>query len=200
MSFSPFYQFMASNTPIEMDVLQSLATQVKGGSELCWSGHYPQEQYKGIDFFWLKNSCSLFFQAADAPSVILFTVPKAIFSIDTLNHRLLHLTALGSNSEPVAFTIKADFEDVFVVEFNLPRGESLLTLTFSDYFQEENGGRTLSLPVKSIIKVEEQHYNQMNAQELNFALTTGGVAGQTNANAPDKIADYFIQLMGSSES
>lgn len=199
MNTSPFYQLIATNEYIEMSELQSLATQIKGGNSLSWSGSYPQESYNNINFCWVGKSCSVFFEITKKPAVILLSVPNAIFNKETVNKRLENAMVTGSSGKPVSFNVNVNFPNALVVEFELAVGESSLTIVFSDYFQEDSGGRSLSLAAQSIIKLNKEHYQQMNEQELAFTLATGVVPAQNTKSNPDKVADYFIQLIGGSE-
>lgn len=199
MNTSPFYQLIAANDYIEMNEIQSLATQIKGGNSLSWAGSYPQESYNNIDFYWLGKSCTVFFESIKKPSVMLLAVPNAISNKETVNKRLENAMVTGSSGKPVSFNVNVNFPRVLVIEFELSVGESSLTIVFSDYFQEDSGGRSLSLAAQSIIKLNKEHYQQMNEQELAFTLATGVVPAQNTKSNPDKVADYFIQLIGGNE-
>lgn len=196
----PAYKFIADNMMITIDDLQSIVSQIKKSSDIFWTGNHLKENYNGTTFFWLKDRFDTYIKPIESPSVILFSIPKSIFSLDKLNQCLKGIEIVTDNKSDVTISCKENHDKLLILELNLKERVSSVNIFFPNFTQESNNGRRLSIPVKNITRLKKETYDKMTITEFDFLLSTGSLPGKHMLPSSDQVADYFIKLLDNKKS
>lgn len=196
----PAYKFIADNMMITIDDLQSIVSQIKKSSDIFWTGNHLKENYNGTTFFWLKDRFDTYIKPIESPSVILFSIPKSIFSLDKLNQCLKGIEIVTDNKSDVTISCKENHGNSLILELNLKERVSSVNVFFPNFTQESNNGRRLSIPVKNITRLKKETYDKMTITEFDFLLSTGSLPGKHMLPSSDLVADYFIKLLDNKKS